>query len=228
MDGVFLDEFAQNITFKNNTVWRGTNDPTIYLQLQNFWPPAKFNIDNNVYYKCGMGLPNGEIRVDYKGAKQRLPIIKRFNGFFAFNRVTGSQHVIYAATKKSWQDDFQFDLHSTYIDTAPVGLKVFVRPNRYTSGRGNIIIYNWDQASVVNVDVSSVLASGDTYELHNVQDYFGDIQTGVYAGGTMAINMTGRTRAKPIGYDQTAPWYHDPLQQNTFPKFGAFVLIKTN
>ena len=227
MDGVFLDEFAQNITFKNNTVWRGTNDPTVYLQLQNFWAPAKFTIDNNVYYKCGMNLPNGEIRVDYKGAKQRLPIIKRFNGFFAFNRVTGSQQVIYAYTKKSWIDDFQFDRNSTFIDTAPSGLKVFVRPNRYASGRGNIIIYNWDQAATVNVDVSSVLAPGDTYELRNVQDYFGDIQTGTYSGALIAINMVGRTMARPIGYDQVTTWYHNPLQTITFPKFGGFVLIKT-
>jgi hypothetical protein len=227
MDGVFLDEFAQNITFKNNTVWRGTNDPTVYLQLQNFWAPAKFTIDNNVYYKCGMGLPNGEIRVDYRGPKQRLPIIKRFNGFFAFNRVTGSQQVIYAYTKKSWIDDFQFDRNSIYIDTAPSGLKVFVRPNRYASSRGNIIIYNWDQAATVNVDVSAVLAPGDTYELRNVQDYFGDIQTGTYSGAPIAINMVGRTMARPIGYDQVTTWYHNPLQTITFPKFGGFVLIKT-
>ena len=103
---------------------------------------------------------------------------------------------------------------------------MFVRKNKYDPGRGNIIVYNWDQATSVSVDVSSILTIGDNYELRNVQDYFGDVQSGVYGGGPLSITMSGRTMARPIGYDQVATWYHNPLQQNTFPKFGAFVLIR--
>jgi hypothetical protein len=226
MHGVFLDEFAENVTFTNNTIWNGSNDGILRLQVKNFWIPAKFTIDNNTYYKGSINAPWGQMRVDYKGAKARLPIIKRFNGSFAFNRITGSQQAAYAFTRKSWQDDFRFDLNSTYIDAAPTGLRTFLRRNRYDPNRAHIIVYNWNQANTVAVDVSSVLSPGDAYELRNVQDYFGDIQTGSYSGSPITINMTGRTRVKPIGYDNVSTWYHDPLWSGTFPKFGAFVLIK--
>lgn len=94
--------------------------------------------------------------------------------------------------------------------------------------RSHIIIYNWEQTNTVNVDVRSILCAGDSYELRNTQDYFGDVVSGTYTGGLLRISMNGRTRAKPIGYDQVSSWYHDPLQPNTFPTFGVFVLIKTN
>lgn len=228
MAGVLLDEFAENVTFRNNTVWYGENEAILTLQIQTFWAPAKFTIDNNTFYKGSINPPSGQFKIDYRGPKARLPIIKRFNGSFAFDRISGSQQTAYEYTKKSWKDDFQFDRNSTYIDSAPVGSKVFVRPNRYAAGRGNIIIYNWNRANTVNVDVSTILASGDTYELRNVQDYFGDVQTGVYTGGPMTINMTARTYAEPIGYDEVTTWYHNPEKHSLFPTFGAFVLIKTN
>lgn len=228
MAGVFLDELAENVTFKNNTVWYGGNDGIVRLQVKNFWVPAKFTFNNNLYYKGGINPPNGQFRIDYRGAKSKVQIVRRFNGSFAYNRTSGSQAAAYEYTGKSWQDDFQFDRNSTYIDAAPSGTKVFVRPNRYAAGRANIIIYNWNQASTVSVNVGATLTPGDSYELHNVQDYFGDIQTGVYGGGTITVSMVGRTRAKPIGYDQTTGWYHDPLIPSTFPTFGAFVLIRTS
>lgn len=226
MSGVFMDELAQAVTFRNNTVWRDSNDPTVMLQVRNFWAPSKFSIDNNVYYKSPTSPGVGQMRVIYNGSKKWLPIIKRFNGEFAFNKVTGSQVNAYLITKRSWQDDFRFDMNTTYIDSVPAGTKVFVRKNKYDPGRSNIVIYNWDQASTVNIDASSTLTPGDSYELHSVQDYFGDVQTGVYGGGPLSVNMSGRSMARPIGYDQVTAWYHDPLQQNTFPKFGAFILIK--
>jgi hypothetical protein len=229
MHGVFLDEFAQNITFKNNTVWYNYNDGLIRMQFKNtFFAPARFTIDHNTYYKGSINPPQGQFRIDYYGGKKKLKIVNRFINYFAFNKTAGSQRAAFAYTGKSWQDDLKFDVNSTWIDNAPTGLKVFVRPNRYQAGRGNIVIYNWDRANVVNVDVSSILNPGDGYELHNVQDYFGDVVRGTYAGGLLTISMVGRSRVKPIGYDQIPSWYHDPLKPNTFPTFGAFVLIKTN
>ena len=121
-----------------------------------------------------------------------------------------------------------FDINGTYTTTVspdflPTGIKIFFRKNQYDSSRAHIAIYNWDHANSVDVlagDVSQVLSSGDSYELRNVQDYFNDIITGTYSGGNLSVPMTGHTVAKPIGYDQT-------LGANTFPEFGAFVLIKT-
>ena len=229
MSGVFLDQFSQHVTFKNNTVWYdSTLDSLVTLHTKDLWTPAKFTIDYNTYYKGGIMAVLGQFRVFNQGGKTRVPIVQRLTDFFAFNKTSGSQQASYNNLKKSWQDDLGFDIHSTWIDSAPTGVKVFIRPNKYDPHRGNIIIYNWNQADTVSVDVSSILSPGDKYALHSVQDYFGDVTNGTYSGGQLTINMTNRTVAKPIGYDQSVPWYHDPIKPTTFPTFGTFVIIKTN
>jgi len=108
--------------------------------------------------------------------------------------------------------------NNTYRTTLPTtGTKILVRPNRYETGRANIIIYNWDQAPTVTVDIASIgLAPGDQFELHNVQDFYTDIRTGTYSNGVIAIPMTDHTVAAPTSH--AAP-------PSTFPKFGAFVIL---
>lgn len=215
MSGVSIGEFAQNVTFKNNTVWNTGTGTSVVMNTINVWTPSKFTFADNTYYKTQRNIIFGQFKVRYYYNKSRD---------FAFNKTVEPQR--YAATKKAWQEDLGLDVNSQYVTSAPSGIKVFVRPNKYDSGRANVIVYNWNQASVVNVDVSSVLQPGDTYELHNVQDYFGDIITGTYSGQEININMSARTRALPAGYNQVSSWFHEPLQPNTFPDFGAFVLIK--
>lgn len=213
MNGVFLDVLTENITFRNNTVWHNANDPLLTINSKSFWDPSKVSVDNNTYYK---NTSNKYFRL-YYGQKSRE---------FTFNRTDDPTR--FAQVKKSWQQDLELDQNSTFINSVPTGIKIFIRPNRYASGRANIIVYNWSQAQTVNLDVSSILNPGDTYELRNVQDYFGDVITGTYTGEEISVDMINRTRAKPIGYDQVSTWYHDPLKPNTFPEFGAFVLIKTS
>ena len=45
-----------------------------------------------------------------------------------------------------------------------------MRPNQHEAGRANITVYNWSHASTVDADVSAVLQTGDTYEVHNAQN----------------------------------------------------------
>jgi hypothetical protein len=229
MSGIELSEPAGSVTFKNNTIWnddpRGKN---VILWLNNFYSPGKFNIDQNTYFKSFPVFPYWHFAINLLSPKKRLPIAMRYTGEFAFNKTNGSQTSTFAYTRKSWQGDLGFDRNGTYVDRAPTGTKIVVKPNRYDAKRAHITIYNWDKAATVGVDVSSILNSGDTYELRNAQDYFGDIIRGTYSGGSLLVPMTGRTRAKPIGYDQTSSWYHDPIHPNTFPEFGVFVLIRTN
>jgi len=103
-----------------------------------------------------------------------------------------------------------------------VGNQVFVRPNDYQSDRANVTIYNQDGLDSITVDLSSVagLSAGDTVSVHNVQDYFVDIQSLIVAGdGTIAVDMqaVNRSVATPVGWAAPA---------TTFPDFGAFVLEK--
>src|SRR6266404_2806932 len=108
--------------------------------------------------------------------------------------------------------------NNTYTTTRPAGIKVVVRPNQYETGRANITIYNWDLASTVTVSLTVTgLNSGDTYELHNAMNYFGDVITGTYNGTSISVPMTGRAIGAPSGL---------PAPKSPFPEFGAFVLIK--
>ncbi len=229
MGGIHLFEFANGLSFQNNTVW--SLDPAgrnVVISTRSN-PTANFSLNNNTYYQAFRSFPYWHFRVNYHGT---VPIGSQLHGDFAFNRTQGTQAQTYAYTGRSWQHDLGFDTGSTYIDGVPTGTKVFLRPNRFDpKNRANIIIYNWDGLAAVTVDLSSFLNPGDEYELRNVQDYFGDVIRGVFGSGfaaskTISIPMTGRSMARPIGYDQVSSWYHDPLQVNTFPQFGAFVLIK--
>ena len=98
--------------------------------------------------------------------------------------------------------------------------RVLVRPNKYDTNRANIVIYNWQNLSVVNVNVSQLgWKRGDSYELRNVQDYFGDVITGSYDGTSINIPMTNRKVARPTNWNREI--------QSVYPEFGVFVLIKS-
>lgn len=108
--------------------------------------------------------------------------------------------------------------NNTYYLTRPTGVKVVVRPNQYEQGRANLIFYNWDLLSTVEVDVSSILPVGASYEVRNAQDFNGaPVQVGTYDGRPLRLPMSGLNVAQPIGY------YRYPGL--TGPEFNAFVLI---
>jgi hypothetical protein len=117
-----------------------------------------------------------------------------------------------------------YERNSKYISTTangmrPTGQTVVVRKNKYDADRANVIIYNWSGNSTVPVDLSSVLNPGDSYELHNSLDYFNDVTTGTYSGGSVFVSMVNRTMALPHGHSS-------PLGANTFPEFGTFILVR--
>lgn len=103
----------------------------------------------------------------------------------------------------------------------PGSEQVFIRPNRYEAGRANITVYNWGKKSTLTLTAEQLqdvqIQAGDEYELHNVQDYFGDVITGTYNGRSIEIPMNNHTVAQPIGLDFKPP--------SSFPEFGAFVLL---
>jgi hypothetical protein len=96
----------------------------------------------------------------------------------------------------------------------------FVRPNRFEPGRANIVIFNWNHVSSVDLDVSKAgLKPGDGYEIHTAQDYFGDVKTGTFDGKPITVSMIDRSVALPVGV---------PAPPSTFPEFGVFVIRKAS
>lgn len=109
---------------------------------------------------------------------------------------------------------------NTYVTPPPTGTHVVVRPNKYDGSRAHVAVFNWDGLDTVPVDVSTVLSSGDTYDLVDVQDLFGPpVQSGVYSGGTLPVPMTHTVVTVPVG--------NVPVTvTHTSKEFGAFLLRK--
>jgi hypothetical protein len=98
----------------------------------------------------------------------------------------------------------------------PTGTHVVVALNDYQTKRANIVIFNYDMANTVNVDVSSILGVGDSLYLRDVQNYWGTpILAAVYTGGSITIPMTGTDITQPV---------HRNCRTHTTAEFGAFVL----
>ncbi len=123
-----------------------------------------------------------------------------------------------------WQAKTGFDSNSTYSASLPTGLKVIVRPNKYEPDRVNIAIFNWNLLSTVAVDVSSAVSVGTSYEIRDVENYFGSpVLTGIYDGSPIQIPMNLGTVTPLVGAVT-----HMPNIVHTAPRFGAFVLIPTS
>jgi hypothetical protein len=117
-------------------------------------------------------------------------------------------------------DAMDFPDNDVHFDTTPRGVMSFVRPNAYDPDRAHLVVFNWDLADTVDVDLSAFLADGDGFELRDAQNYFGDpVLTGTY-DGPAAIPMTPGPAAEVIGTPAT-PYVH------TSAEFGAFVLLRT-
>lgn len=101
----------------------------------------------------------------------------------------------------------------------PVATQVIVRPNAYEAGRGFVVIYNFAHQDPVSVDLSSVLAPGQHYEIRNVQNVFGaPVASGTYTGALVAIPMGGVAPPRPIG--RTSP----AQAPKTGPDFDVFLV----
>jgi hypothetical protein len=107
-----------------------------------------------------------------------------------------------------------------YVAERPAEARVFVRPNRYETGRAHVVVYNWALADAVDVDLSGVLTVGATFEVRNAQNWFaGPVAGGTYDGSPVALPMTGLSPAQPIG----SPAAIDP-SETTGREFNVFVV----
>jgi hypothetical protein len=134
--------------------------------------------------------------------------------------VTMTGNTVYAPGGLSGFSQSSFT-NNNWLSAKPTGLKTCIRPNKYEPNRANVTIYNWDKQSTIKIPAASLsgitLIAGDRYELHNAQNYFGDVVSGVFDGSSLNVPMTGRTVGQPTGLS------FKPA--STFPEFGAFVMI---
>ena len=130
------------------------------------------------------------------------------NSFFDNNQYFGASNRSFVAMENegnpmnfaAWQSFTGRDSNSVASSALPSGTRVIVRPNKYEPRRAHIAIYNWDQLDRVNVDLSSVLASGDSFEIRNAQNYFGPpVLAGTFTGTPVSLATTNLRAAAPVG-----------------------------
>jgi hypothetical protein len=100
-----------------------------------------------------------------------------------------------------WQSTTGYDVGSSFVGGQFNGDDVIVRPNQYEPGRAFVTVWNWDGASTVSVDLSTVLKAGDQFDVRNVFDLFGTpVLTGTYTGNPVSITQSALAPPTPIGY----------------------------
>jgi len=90
-------------------------------------------------------------------------------------------------------------LGSSDLTTAgsPSGAWIFVRQNPYEPGRGMVVIYNWDGAATVNVDLTSIAPAGQPVELRRAEQPFGPPLTTI-SGGNVALPLAAVAPPVPL------------------------------
>jgi hypothetical protein len=107
-----------------------------------------------------------------------------------------------------------------FVAQRPSVTTTFVRPNRYSPGRAHVIVYNWEHAKDVRVDLSpAAIPVGASYEIRDVRNLAAPpIVSGTYTGRVVTIPLEGLTAAPMIGWQPTPP--------HTAPEFAVFLVTR--
>jgi hypothetical protein len=204
-------ELSQDIVMRNN-YWIGGQ---MSAQILN-WRAVEFT-GNTAYTANGYAM---WMQVASSLAANANVDVSKYNwdrnryfGRNLFQAPTGGQDFA------GWRRATGLDANSTFTAGAPRENWVFVRPNKYESGRGHVMIYNWEKRDAVNVDLSKILTPNARYEIRDAQNFFAaPVATGVFTGAAVRIPMTGLTVVAPNGTVPSPP-------KHTGPDVGVFVVL---
>lgn len=186
---VLITEFDE-VTYTGNTII-GENT-LLRLDLAGDQDPAKYSWDRNTYVS---------------NEQRYRP--------FTLTREDDPKSRIF----RDWREDTGVDVNSTYSESEPTGVKVFVRPNRYQQGRAHIAVVNWERRPEVEVDLSKVLNTGQSFRIVSAQNFYGEpILSGVYDGKLVQLPMKPVPAQRAVGLESRPP----PV---TEPEFGVFVVL---
>lgn len=101
----------------------------------------------------------------------------------------------------------------------PAGLDIFYRANKYEAGRANVVIYNYNNAPSVSIDLSKTgLVAGQSFQVRNGQNFnAAPVASGTYNGQSITINLGALKVAQPSG---NSTFYNS----ETCPQFCVLVV----
>ncbi len=170
---------------------------------------------NFIYDTKGSG---SDVNVGYQGGANNPVLVNNyFQTKVTFSpsnqNLTLSMNTFLSGTSFLNEENYPDNVYST---NRPSSNLVEVRPNIYEAGRAHIIVYNWENATNLAVDVSTVLTPDSEFEVRNAQDYYGaPVLAGTYTGELINLPMTNLRVAKPVG--SNAP-------PSTAPEFNVFII----
>ncbi len=223
------DDFINNVVLEGNIVFEnGTLSASGYARdiLYGGNGLAVNPVILNNYTYMNPAVDEGENNLGYDAGTESARLTGNYfvSGGFALNVVGSAKlsmdgNTFFGEVRGVTQSQHG---NNIYHRSRTTGVKTFVRPNVYEPGRGHIAVYNWNDLNTVMVDISSVgLQPGDSYEVLDVQNYFGTpVVTGTYDGKPVALPMNLTEVTLPVGVDvPVAP-------KHTSKEFGAFVVRK--
>lgn len=136
----------------------------------------------------------------------------------------------------TWQSNTSWDANGAYnsdVTGHPVTNQVFSFANDYETpddGAGEqsgfVDIFNWAGDDTVDVNVSSFLSDGDTFEAFHVFDRYGStVTSGAVSGNTINVPMTAVAFPEPATSGSTT-WVSG-APKTPGPEYGSFVVRKT-
>jgi len=169
--------------------------------------------DNKYFYNITAGWHN----------RHPFRINDEYMGFNDFQDVPGWR------TRNS-----NFDTKSDFNKAGvmiPTKSEIFVYPNKYETGRANIVVYRWSKNMATFSLSSSKIAEiginiGDLYAIYNAQNFFGTpvVATTTYNGGS--INVPILTNSNAVLPLDGNGGYYKPNMPNLAPLFNVYVIRK--
>ena len=212
-----------NIAFDNGAPSKTTSYATNYRIGAGQSIPKKVTFAENIGY-FSPRLAGGDSQLGSPTGCRQLTVLKNLliatNGISlikppACTDLTFDNNTLIGAVQGFEQNSYSFQ-NSLGGET-----QVFIRPNRYEAGRAHIVVINPKGSDIVELDLSSVLRPGSTFEIRDVQDLFGaTVAGGQYSGQRVPVPMN-RTGVTPLVGNAPVPRVH------TDRMFGVFLLTST-
>lgn len=219
-----------NTIFNNGSISRSPNGwgmliggnataDDMIVNRNNLYYPTSFTRSNNIDPSYTGGTTNLTLRDNYSAGLKSIDYGTSVSGTF-----TASGNTFIGQASALAQSQISPTLNSFYGSSSGRPNFTVVRPNIYERGRAHITVFNWNNLSIVSVNLSQTgLASGDAYEIRDVQNYFGTpVLTGTYSSSnpTVSLPMNLTTISPIVGTVPTPPVH-------TSREFNAFVVLKT-
>jgi hypothetical protein len=100
------------------------------------------------------------------------------------------------------------------------GTFVKIVKHAYYPGRARAAVFNWNHAATVQIDMTGILSVGESYEVRDVQNFYGPlVAVGTYSGAPITVSAGALPVAQPLGKPPVAP---------TGPDFNIFDIIRTS